>query len=85
MMKSVAAAFRSLTMGVIMTGMGSDGAAGMQAILRQGGLTIGQDEASCTVYGMPRACAELGVLRRVVPLSHIPSQILQATRYRKHA
>ena len=85
MMKSVASQFRNLTLGVIMTGMGADGAEGMKAIFRQGGMTIGQDEASCTVYGMPRACAELGVLNRVVPLSQIPAQIMQATRYRRRA
>jgi two-component system chemotaxis response regulator CheB len=85
MMKSVADTFRSLALGVIMTGMGSDGAEGMRAIHRQGGFTIGQDEASCTVYGMPRACAELGILSRVLPLPQIPAQILQATHYRKRA
>ncbi len=85
LMSSVADTFRNLSLGIIMTGMGSDGAEGMNAIHRQGGLTIGQDEATCTVYGMPRACAELGILSRVVPLSQIPAQILQATRYRKRA
>jgi two-component system chemotaxis response regulator CheB len=85
LMNSVAEAFKNLALGVIMTGMGSDGAAGMQSIHRQGGLTIGQDEASCTVYGMPRACAELGILTRVVPLSQIPAQILHATHYRRRA
>ena len=59
MMKSVAETYRNLAMGVIMTGMGSDGAEGMRAIQLQGGITIGQDEATCAVYGMPRACAEL--------------------------
>jgi two-component system chemotaxis response regulator CheB len=85
LMQSVAATYRSLCMGVIMTGMGSDGALGMTAIHRGGGITVGQDEASCTVYGMPRACAELGILDRVVPLSHIPQQIMMATRSRKRA
>jgi two-component system chemotaxis response regulator CheB len=85
LMESVAETFRSLAMGIILTGMGSDGALGMQAIYRQGGFTIGQDETSCTVYGMPRACAELGVLHRVVPLAQIPQQILNATRYRRRA
>jgi two-component system, chemotaxis family, protein-glutamate methylesterase/glutaminase len=85
LMKSVAEAFRNRALGVIMTGMGSDGAQGMKAIHRMGGLTIGQDEASCTVYGMPRACAELGVLSRVVPLLEIPAHILRAARYRKRA
>ncbi len=85
LMNSAAGTFKNLALGVIMTGMGCDGAAGMRAIYRQGGLTIGQDEATCTVYGMPHACAELGILRRVVPLCQIPEQILQATRYRKRA
>jgi two-component system chemotaxis response regulator CheB len=85
MMKSVARNFGTSTMGIIMTGMGSDGADGMKAIHRAGGLTVGQDEASCIVYGMPRACAESGVLNRLVPLSQIPAQILQATNYRKRA
>jgi len=82
MMLSVAEVFRSLAMGVIMTGMGADGARGMQAIAREGGITVGQDEASCTVYGMPRSCAEMGILRRVVSLQQIPQQILQVTHYK---
>ncbi len=85
MMSSVAAVFKKTALAVILTGMGSDGAEGVQAIYRQGGLTIGQDEATCTVYGMPRACAELGVLTRVLPLLNIPAEILQATRSRKRA
>jgi two-component system, chemotaxis family, protein-glutamate methylesterase/glutaminase len=82
-MRSVASAFHSHAMGIIMTGMGSDGAQGMKAIHREGGFTVGQDEPSCTVYGMPRVCAEMGILDRVVPLSQIPNAILQATHYRK--
>jgi two-component system chemotaxis response regulator CheB len=81
MMTSVAEVFRSLSMGVIMTGMGADGAEGMRAITREGGLTVGQDEASCSVYGMPRSCAEMGLLQKVVPLPQIPRQILEATNY----
>lgn len=86
LMMSVAQIFKRRAIGVIMTGMGCDGAEGMTAIFHQGGLTIGQDEASCAVYGMPRACAERGVLTRVVPLSDIPTQIVQAvTRRRRPA
>lgn len=83
MMLSVAETFRSLAMGVIMTGMGADGALGMKAIFQAGGLTVGQDEATCAVYGMPRSCAEMGILKRVVPLPDIPRQILSALAYRK--
>lgn len=85
LMNSVAAVFGNLALGVILTGMGSDGAEGMSAIHRRGGLTIGQDEATSTVYGMPRVCAELGVLTRIVPLPLIPTHILHATRSRKQA
>jgi two-component system chemotaxis response regulator CheB len=82
MMLSVAQTYGAHAMGVIMTGMGADGVRGMQAIAQQGGLTVGQDEATCAVYGMPRSCAESGVLQRVVPLMRIPEQIMLATRYR---
>jgi two-component system, chemotaxis family, protein-glutamate methylesterase/glutaminase len=85
LMTSVAEVFGNLALGVIMTGMGSDGAEGMKAIYRRGGFTIGQDESSCTVYGMPRACSELRILTWLAPLSQIPSLILYATKYRRRA
>lgn len=85
LMESVARLYGNRALGVIMTGMGSDGAEGMKAIFNAGGLTIGQDEATCTVYGMPRVCAELGILSRLVPLTQIPGQLLQATRRRRPA
>ena len=85
MMNSVAEVFRSLTLGVILTGMGADGAKGMANIKREGGFNVGQDEASCTVYGMPRSAAEAGVLHRVVPLLQVPDQIMQITHYKKSA
>jgi two-component system, chemotaxis family, protein-glutamate methylesterase/glutaminase len=85
LMKSVADCFGARSMGVILTGMGNDGADGMAAIFRLGGITIGQDEGTCTVYGMPRVCAERGILSRVVPLSEIASQILHFTRHSMRA
>jgi two-component system chemotaxis response regulator CheB len=81
-MLSVAEVYRSRAMGIIMTGMGSDGAKGMHSIRNEGGVTVGQDEPSCTVYGMPRVCAEMQILDRVVPLMQIPAQILLASGYR---
>jgi two-component system chemotaxis response regulator CheB len=80
MMCSVAEACGPRAMGIIMTGMGCDGQHGIEAIFDNGGLTVGQDEASCAVYGMPRACAEAGVLKLVVPLQRIPNEIVWATR-----
>ena len=82
MMLSVSEVYGRHAMGVILTGMGRDGLRGMAAIAKAGGLTIGQDKATCAVYGMPRCCAENGVLQKTVPLSQIPSEILQAVRYR---
>lgn len=85
LMNSVAEVFKSSTLGVIMTGMGADGAKGMETIKREGGFNLGQDENTCTVYGMPRSAAEAGVLDRVVPLLQIPEQITQIARYKKAA
>jgi two-component system, chemotaxis family, protein-glutamate methylesterase/glutaminase len=81
-MLSVAEVFGHYALGIILTGMGSDGVQGMTAIHEAGGLTMGQDEASSVVYGMPRCCAERGILQHVVPLSEIPRHILQAIHYR---
>ncbi len=83
LMNDVARVFKNRAIGVIMTGMGSDGAKGMAAIFREGGLTIGQEESTCAVYGMPRACSQLGVLIRIGPLSNIPIQILGAISRRR--
>lgn len=82
MMLSVAAVYGRSSSGIILTGMGCDGLQGMTAIHRAGGITIGQDEASCTVYGMPRACAERGVLQRVVSMSEMPKEILRVLNYK---
>jgi len=75
-MLAAATVFGPVTLGVIMTGMGDDGARGMKAIHECGGHTIGQDQASCAVYGMPRACAELGVLETIAPLDYLSDAIM---------
>lgn len=56
---------------VILTGMGSDGAAGLQALHRQGAFTIAQDEASCAVFGMPKSAIDRGAVDQVLPLAEI--------------
>jgi len=85
LMSSVAEVFGSSSIGIILTGMGDDGALGMKAIFDAGGVTIGQDQATSVVYGMPRACAEIGVLNQVAPLPDIPRQILAALHHRTRA
>jgi two-component system chemotaxis response regulator CheB len=62
--------------GVILTGMGKDGAQGMLAMRHAGAHTIAQDEASCVVYGMPKAAVELGAAMEVAPLPDIAARIL---------
>jgi len=77
MMLSAAEICGNRAVGVILTGMGSDGEHGMHALYSRGALTIGQDERSCAVYGMPRACAEQGTLHRILPLDEIPQELLR--------
>jgi two-component system chemotaxis response regulator CheB len=66
--RSVAAEFGSRAVGVLMTGMGDDGACGMGLLKQAGALTIAQSEESCVVYGMPKAAIERGNADRVVSL-----------------
>jgi two-component system chemotaxis response regulator CheB len=66
------------SVGVILTGMGRDGAEGLLAMRRAGATTIGQDEASCVVYGMPRMAAQLGAVQTQLPLHRIADAILDA-------
>jgi len=66
--RSVAEEFGNKSVALIMTGMGDDGAEGLGAIKRAGGLTIAQSEESCVVYGMPKAAVERGYATRIVSL-----------------
>jgi two-component system chemotaxis response regulator CheB len=68
--------------GIILTGMGRDGAQGMQQLKANGALNIAQNEETCVVYGMPRAAVELGVVDRVLPLDQIPHALMHALRDR---
>jgi len=63
---------------VLLTGMGSDGARGMQALRAAGARTLAEHEDSCVVYGMPQAAIKLGVVDQVAPLEQMPRAILQA-------
>jgi len=74
--QSVAGALGHNAIGVIMTGMGNDGARGLLAMRQAGAQTVAQDEASCVVFGMPKEAIALGGAERIVPLSRIPSVVL---------
>ncbi|HJW02146.1 MAG TPA: chemotaxis response regulator protein-glutamate methylesterase [Azospira sp.] len=62
--------------GVLLTGMGKDGAQGLLAMRRAGARTYGQDEASCVVYGMPREAAQIGAVEEVCSLDEMPRRVL---------
>jgi two-component system chemotaxis response regulator CheB len=76
--RSAAEAAGARLTGVLLTGMGSDGAIGMKAIKAAGGQTLAEHESSCVVYGMPRAAVQLGVVDQVVPLEQMPAAIIRA-------
>jgi len=78
MMTSAASCFGGRSVGVIMTGMGQDGLEGLKRIKAAGGYVVGQDEATCVVYGMPRAAALAGVVDRVVSLNGVAGAIVDA-------
>jgi two-component system chemotaxis response regulator CheB len=77
MMESVLAAYGPATIGVLMTGIGDDGADGMVKIRKAGGRTIAESEASAIVYGMPREAFERGGAEVVVPDVQVPAAILR--------
>jgi len=74
--RSMAQAFGSSAVGIILTGMGRDGASGLLELRQSGARTVGQDEASCVVYGMPRVAAEIGACEFVLPLEAISKKAL---------
>ena len=74
---SVAEVYGARTITAVLTGMGSDGADGAEAIHRAGGVVIAQDEATCIVWGMPKALAARGVADQIVPLPEVAGAIRQ--------
>ncbi|MFZ2909706.1 MAG: chemotaxis protein CheB, partial [Candidatus Desulfobacillus denitrificans] len=75
--RSVAKFAGGNALGVIMTGMGDDGARGLKEMHEAGARTIAQDEETCVVYGMPKEAVKLGAVDRVLPLQHIAGALLQ--------
>jgi two-component system, chemotaxis family, protein-glutamate methylesterase/glutaminase len=75
--ESVARETRGNAVGIILTGMGSDGAKGLLSMRKAGARTIGQDENSCVVYGMPKVAYEIGAVEKQYPLSAIPKMLLK--------
>ncbi len=75
--QSVAEACGAKAVGIILTGMGRDGAQGLLEMRKAGAQTRGQDETSCVVYGMPKAAFEIGAVEKELPLSRIAEEILR--------
>jgi two-component system chemotaxis response regulator CheB len=87
--KSVTRFYGKATVGILLTGMGRDGAEGMQCIVQAGGLTIAQDEATSAIFGMPKEAIDLGAAKLVLPIHAIAPKLLELlqTQYpllRKH-
>lgn len=80
MVESVAEVYGGDAVGVIMTGMGSDGQKGLSQLRNRGGHIIAQDENSCIVYGMPRSVVEAGIADEIVPLDNIANSIMQCCK-----
>jgi two-component system chemotaxis response regulator CheB len=77
---SVALEFKNNALGVIMTGMGSDGAQQLGSIYKEGGLTLGQDEKSAVVYGMPKVAYEMGHVMEQVSLENMARRICETAK-----
>jgi two-component system chemotaxis response regulator CheB len=75
--ESVAKIYQNRALGVIMTGMGRDGAAQLAEMRKQGAWTLGQDEKSSIVYGMPKVAFEMGGVQKQVPLDSMASEIVR--------
>ncbi len=78
--KSAADLAKGFAVGAVMTGMGKDGAEGLLMLKQRGARTFAQSEETCVVYGMPKACFELGAAERMVPLPRMADAVLQAVR-----
>jgi two-component system chemotaxis response regulator CheB len=76
LMASAAQVYGPRLLGVVMTGMGSDGMAGLTAIRAAGGRTLAESEETCVIYGMPKAASEAGVVDRLVPLYALADEIV---------
>jgi two-component system chemotaxis response regulator CheB len=75
--ESVARGYGKRAVGVILTGMGADGARGLKQLHSRGAITIAQDEATCIVYGMPKAAVEMGAADRVLPIHTIGAALIE--------
>jgi two-component system, chemotaxis family, protein-glutamate methylesterase/glutaminase len=81
--ESVSRSCKGQAVGVILTGMGKDGAAGLLSMRKAGAKTFGQNESSCIVYGMPKAAFEVGAVEKQLPLDRLAAAIIAETSMNK--
>lgn len=74
---SAAKLYSSHVLSVILTGMGKDGAKGTIEVKKNGGITVSEDKSTCTIYGMPKAAFETGMVDLVIPVNEVASQIVK--------
>jgi two-component system chemotaxis response regulator CheB len=75
MFSSVAKVYGEAAVGVVLTGMGEDGADGLQALREVGGYVLAQDEASCVIFGMPKAAVDRGIVDQVLTPDEIAATL----------
>ena len=80
--QSAAAVYGSKLLGIVLTGMGRDGAAGAKAVRDAGGLVYGEDESTCAIYGMPRAAKELGGINAEFPIHELGAAVVAGLKDR---
>lgn len=80
LMESVASLYGRNSMGIVLTGMGTDGTEGLRAIKKCGGHTVAEDKSTCIVYGMPKSVCDAGVADKVLPAGEIAGEIMKWAR-----
>lgn len=83
LLESVAETYGKHAVGVVLTGIGDDGACGLRAMYDAGAFTIAQDEATSAVYGMPKSAYDLGAVRQVLPLPDIASTLIRLSEIKE--
>lgn len=76
---SAAKLYQNKLMSIVLTGMGKDGANGSIEVKKHGGFTVSEDESTCTIYGMPKAAFETGIIDEVLPLGQVLSKIVKSS------
>lgn len=84
-MESLAEVYGAATLGVVLTGMGSDGTRGATLMKAAGGTIIAEDESTCVVYGMPKSVAKAGLVDKFVPLPRMASEIARRCNVEERA